>query len=842
MNVAPGTKLGPYEVIAPIGAGGMGEVYKARDTRLNRVVAIKVSKEKFSDRFTREARAVAALNHPNICQLYDVGPDYLVMEYIEGTALKWPLPLDQAMKYAGQICDALDAAHKKGITHRDLKPANILVTKAGVKLLDFGLARISASPDDTLTMAEGVMGTPAYMAPEQWEGKPGDSRSDIYALGCVLYEIITGKRVSPQERATVEPPAIDHVIKRCLEKDPDDRWQSVRDLLHAIELPTASAMQKRNPWRERAVWMAATVMSLAAVVWFSFKRGSAPVFSEAVSFAVYPPQGTAYSPTPNTTVSVPQFALSPDGSTLAFVASGAGAPPLLWLRPLAEVTAHQLPGTENARDPFWSPDSHWLGFYADGKIKKVPAAGGAVQVVAEALSDFRGGTWGPDSTILFGYGNESISRVGAAGGSINPLSTPDAPAENQVNFPDFLSDGRHFIYRIAGVSDRTGVYAGSLKDHSKKLLLHGFSSAVFAPPGYLLFVNGDTLMGQAFDADRLEVRGQPFFFAEHAGHSTPGSSAVTASGTGTIAYAGTLLVNGRLTWFDRGGKPLDSAGPEGDYVDFRLSRDERSVAAALVDPKAGTVDIWITDLVRGNTSRFSSGGLPIANPAWSRDGTRLIYRRNRSGGNEFVRRSAGGGGTEELLLSLETERAQMRGANIVPTDWSPDGQTIIFLVSSPDTGNDLWILPLSGDKKPFKFVATPAEEMQGNFSPDGHFVAYTSNESGRFEVYVETFPRSDRKWPVSTSGGYEPRWRADGREIYYLSEDRKLMAVSVGNGPSFGVPVTLFQTRVPPGVSANRTHYDVSRDGKRFLVNTQNSDPAPTPITVVLNWTAGLKK
>jgi Tol biopolymer transport system component len=369
------------------------------------------------------------------------------------------------------------------------------------------------------------------------------------------------------------------------------------------------------------------------------------------------------------------------------------------------------------------------------------------------------------------------------------------------------------------------------------------TSAVYAPPGYLLFVNGYTLMAQAFDAERLEVSGQPVFVAEHVGRSTPALSAVTASRNRTIAYAGALLLDGRLTWFDRGGKPLGSAGPDGDYADFRLSPDERSVAASLVEPKAGPVDIWMIDLARGNTSPFTSGGRPIASPAWSPDGTQLVYRHNRGTVNQFVRRSAGGGGAEELVLTFETERAaQIRGGNIVPTDWSPDRENILFIVSAIDSGNDLWILPLAGDKKPYKFLATPVEEMQGNFSPDGHFVAYTSNESGKFEAYVETFPRSERRWPVSTNGGYEPRWRADGREIYYLSEDEKLMAVSVGAGPSFGVPVALFQTRVPAGVSANRTHYVPSRDGKRFLVNTQTGDSSPTPITVVLNWTAGLKK
>jgi eukaryotic-like serine/threonine-protein kinase len=689
-----------------------------------------------------------------------------------------------------------------------------------------------------------VMGTPAYMAPEQWEGKPGDVRSDIYAFGCVLYEVLTGKRAT-QER-TAEPPAVNSIIKRCLEKDPDDRWQSARDLRHAMDLPASGSAPERSPWRERAAWMAASIALLSIIIFLSLWRRSAPEPGTLVSFAVYPPEGTAFSREPNTTVTVPELALSPDGSTLAFVANVPGGPPTLWLRSLAEVAARQLPGTENARDPFWSPDSRWVAFYADGKIRKAPASGGSVQVVTETLVDFRGGAWGPDDTILFGSGGESISRVGAAGGSISPVAIRDVPTETQLYYPEFLPDGRRFLYSIRGSEERSGLFAGALDDKTKKPVAQGASavSAAYAPPGYLLFVNGDTLMAQAFDARRLALGGQPIFVAEHVGRATGGFSGVTAARNGTIAYAPILLASGRLNWFDRAGNQHGSAGPEGDYVDFRLSPDERFVAASLVDSKASTVDIWITDLARSSTFRLSSGGQLVASVAWSADGSRLIYRTNRNGGgNQFFRRSAGGGGAEELLLTLEAERAaQIRGPNIVPTDWSPDGEHILFIVSAPDTGNDLWILPLAGDRKPFKYLATPAEEMHGNFSPDGHFVAYTSNESGRFEVYVETFPRSDRKWSVSTNGGYEPRWRPDGREIYYLSEDRKLMAVSVGAGPSFGVPQALFQTRVPPGVHANRTHYVPSRDGTRFLVNTQSGDPSPTPITVVLNWTAALKK
>jgi Tol biopolymer transport system component/predicted Ser/Thr protein kinase len=840
MALAAGAKLGPYEILALIGAGGMGEVYKARDTRLDRTVAIKVSQEKFSERFEREARSIAALNHPHICQLYDVGPDYLVMEYIDGAPLKGPLPLDQAMKYAGQICDALDAAHKKNITHRDLKPANIMVTKAGVKLLDFGLARIATSPDDTLTMVEGVMGTPAYMAPEQWEGKPGDARSDIYALGCVLYELVTGKRVSP-ERSAMEPAALEQVLRTCLEKDADERWQSAHDVKRALELTAVGQVADLpGPARGRIyLWIVAAVILVAAATLLATWRVRSPAPGEVVTFSVYPPEKTTFSAATNTTASVPQFALSPHGRTLAFIANTPGGAPMLWLRPLADVAAHPLPGTENAEQPFWNPDNRWLGFYGDGKVKKVPAAGGAVQVVAETRSDLRGGAWGADDTILWGSGSEPVYGVNAQGGEVTPVTAVGALEMHR--YPAFLPEGRRFLYLMRNNSE-SSVYVGSLDGKTKKLLIHANSSAIYAP-GYLLFVQGDTLMGQAFDPDRLETQGRPFLVAEHAGHSSAFYSAVSASPGGTLAYASTISPNGRLTWFDRSGNMLGSAGLEADYTDFRLSPDEKSLAASLVDPKTGTIDIWINDLKRNSMSRFTSGWEIAATPAWSSDGGRLMYRAAQFGLIRFFQRSAGGGGSEEPLLTFEMVRAaQIRSTNLIPTDWSPDGAHIIFSVPDPATGNDLWIVSLTGEKKAAKFLATPADEMHGNFSPDGKLVAYTSNESGKFGVYVETFPRSDRKWPVSTTGGYEPRWRADGREIYYLSEDRKLMAVPVGAGPSFGVPQVLFQTRTPAGVTTNRMHYVPSRDGKRFLVNTLSGDPPPTPITVVLNWTAGLKK
>jgi eukaryotic-like serine/threonine-protein kinase len=849
MSLSAGARLGPYEILAPIGAGGMGEVYKARDTRLDRIVAIKVSKEQFSQRFEREARAVAALNHPHICTLHDVGPDYLVMEYIEGQPLKGPLPLADALRFAAQIAEALEAAHKKGITHRDLKPANILVTKAGVKLLDFGLAKglpepstaqehsILSAENTRLTEAGMVLGTPAYMAPEQWEGQAADARSDIYSFGCVLYEMLTGKHAA-QDRKPVEPAALENVLAGCLEKDPDDRWQSVRDVRRALVLPPTPVTKPARRWPRIVAAATAAAAVVGALLFFAPWRGRAPAAGGLVSFAIYPPEKTAFSAPLNTTVAVPQFALSPDGREIVFVAGSQGARPMLWSRSLEQVSARTLPGTEDAQHPFWSPDSRWIGFFAEGKLKKIPTDGGAVQVVAQTVTDFRGGTWGADDTMVIVSGTGPLSRVASAGGPVTPATFV---AQNSYRFPQFLPDGRHFIY-IALSSER-GVYAGSLDDKSEKLLVRTNASAVYAPPGYLLFVNGDTLLGQAFDAERLEASGQPFLVAEHVGHSSAFQSAISASRTGTLAYAGTIADNGRPTWFDRGGKPLGSAGPEGDYTDFRLSPNEKSLAASLVDPKAGTVDVWMTDLARGSNTRVTHEGQLGASVIWSPDGTQVVFRTLRSGLIEFFRRSASGGGSEESVLSAEMERATQTGSNnLAPTDWSPDGRQILFSGPAVGSGNDLSLLPLDGDRKPKKYLATPAEEMHGNFSPDGRVVAYTSNESGKFEVYVQTLPLSDRKWQVSTGGGYEPRWRADGREIYYLSEDRKLMAVAVGAGPSFEVPKLLFQTRVPAGVTANRQHYVPSRDGQRFLVNTQTGDTASNPITVVLNWTAGLRK
>jgi Tol biopolymer transport system component/predicted Ser/Thr protein kinase len=841
MPFSAGVKLGPYKILAPIGAGGMGEVWKAHDSRLNRIVAIKTSKARFSERFAREARAIAALNHPHVCQIYDVGPDYLVMEYLDGSHLQCPVPAQKAVEYAGQILSALDAAHTKGIVHRDLKPANILVTKQhGIKLVDFGLARHATGPvDSTLTQPGEKIGTPAYMAPEQWEGKPCDARTDIYCFGCVLYEMLTGKRAVQEELVPVEPAQPGSIVRTCLEQAPEDRWQTARDIWRAMTLPSPPAPPRSRTWQGVA---AIALVSLGLVLFWGGRSGPALSGDDVVSFAIYPPEKNVFSSHLNITLNVPQFAVAPDGRAIVFVAGAEGERPMLWRRPIDDARAQALSGTEDAQDPFWSPDSRWIGFFSEGKLKKVSAVGGAVQVILSGITDARGATWGNDDTILLANGSDPIQRVTSAGGQPVPLGTL-GPDESSHRYPHFLPDGHHFLYISLGPNGQASLYSASLEDRGRQLAARIRNNAVYAAPGYLLFAEADTLFGQSFDARRLRASGQQFHVAEHVGHSTTHLSAVSASATGVIAYAGTLSPKGTLTWFDRAGQPGDSPVPEGYYSDFRLSPNEKSLAASLLNARTGAIEVWITDLTRGSIDRVAREGASInATPIWSPDGAQLVFR-TFGGVVEFYQRSAFGGGDDQVVLSDKMTRAAgLQSTSLVNTDWSPDGKSILFSPQNPTSGRDIWLLPLTGNKKPVKLLASAADEMHGNFSPDGRLIAYTTNESGKFQVNVQTLSLSNRTWHVSTNGGSEPRWRADGREIYYLSHDKKLMAVAVGEGPSFGIPRVLFQTRVPTGVTATRTHYVPSRDGKRFLINTQSVDTPSTPITVVTNWAATLKK
>jgi serine/threonine protein kinase len=892
-----GTKLGPYDILSPLGAGGFGEVYKARDTRLDRTVAIKVLPETLaadSDRiarFEREAKTLAALNQPHIAQIYGLeesnGVRALVMELVDGPTLadriaQGPIPLDEALPIAKQIAEALEAAHEQGIIHRDLKPANIAFTSSGqVKVLDFGLAKaldpvvgsdLSDSPTLTLaaTQAGVVLGTAAYMAPEQARGKSVDKRADIWAFGCVLYEMFVG---TPAFRGDTLTDIIAAVVKnepnwtllpadtpvrfrwllgRCLVKGPDQRLHDIADArielddIAATPVDGAPAVHTEQGhslrWRERVAWILAAFALLAAFLGW-VRRPALPAPPRIARLSILPPEKTSFSIQNAVTVGVPQLELSPDGRAIVFAAVTSGGRPSLWLRSFDSTTAQPLTGTEGAEYPFWSPDGAWVGFFADGKLKKVPVTGGPSQLIANDIPDPRYGSWGADDTILFSRGMTPVLRVSAAGGAVTRVTQLDTSRqEGSHRFPQFLPDGKHFIFQLrSSVPDYTGVYAGSLDGRTKKLLIQGQTSARYASD-HLFFPDGDTLMAQAFDADRLELRGRPVVVGEHVGRSSMGTAAYSLSSDGTLAYANTLSAPSRLTWFDRTGKPVGVVGPVADYTDFRFSPDESRLTTSLADPKTGFPDVWLLDLARGINAPCTFGPALNAGAVWSPDGSKIVFRTTRSGGlTEFYSKSSGCAGKEQPVLTLAVARAAGLSPTSTLSDWSPDGRYLLFSTAT-GADYDLWVTPVTGESKPASFLSAPGDQWHGNFAPEGHLVAYSSSESGRFEIHVQTFPLSDWQSTISTDGGYEPRWRGDGREIYYLSPDQTLMAVTVGPGPSFGRPNRLFQTPVPAGVNSQRTHYVPSRDGQRFLISAPVADQAPAmSITVVLNATAALR-
>ena len=848
MALTFGTRLGPYEILAPIGAGGMGDVYKARDTRLDRIVAVKVANEHFSERFEREARAVAALNHSRICTLHDVGPNYLVMEYIEGAPLKGPLPLDQALKYAAQICDALDAAHKKGITHRDLKPANILLARSGIKLLDFGLAKIgqtAPASEATLTLAltgrNEIVGTLYYMSPEQLQpqrtGQEVDARSDIFSFGLVLYELLTGKRAmegsSPasviaaiMERpapsiADVAPAALDRVLKKCLAKDPDARWQTARDLKDELEWiastsgETATAPGRVAVQRPQA-WMIASgvlALGLGAALWnwaaWSQRSADAPMNQ----FAILPPEKASFSD---------DFAISPNGRQIAFAAN-TGQDASLWLRQLNALTARPLSGTEDAVKPFWSPDSRSIGFFARGKLRKIDLAGGPAQILADATMP-HGGTWSRSGVMVFGPRIGALFTVPANGGEASPLAHLD---RLKPDSPSFLPDGRHFFFSL--LDHQSGVYVGSLDSKEVKQVLHRGLAIGYSPPGYLLFLLESALMAQAFDAGNLSTSGEPFVIAEHAG-------AASVSASETLVFTNPIANRTHLVWVDRNGKQISEAAPPGDYSDVALSPDGRQVAFNGTD-LAG-FKVWLRDLERGVTSRFTFSS-QIANiPVWSPDGNTVAFATSTGEGGllNVGQRRSNMSDPESVLLQLNAL------PRMFPTDWSSDGRYLTYFRTDANTQLDQWALPMFGDRKPFPYAQSPSNESQGQFSPDGKWMAYVSDQSGIDEIYVAAFPAPAGLRLVSTGGGDRPRWRRDGQELFYAAPDHKLMAVSVKTGATFeaGAPHALFEIKVPSG-QRNGQIYSVSAGGQRFLLTAPLEVPSE-PLTLIQHWTVGLKK
>ncbi len=875
-----GTTLSHYEILEKLGAGGMGEVYKARDTRLDRTVALKILPRHLTEntelrrRFEREARAIASLSHPHICVLYDVGRDegvdFLVMEYLEGETLaerlaRGRLPLDQVIRHAKEMAGALDKAHRHGVVHRDLKPGNVMLTKAGAKLLDFGLAKLrpaaqagekglsaEVTPHQPLTRTGGIIGTLPYMAPEQLEGKEADARADLFAWGAVVYEMATGRKAfegkSPASliAAILEhdplpmsipereaPRALERVLRACLKKDPDERWQTARDLSLELEWLAEEvsgapvAIRRRS---KRLAWIFAAVMLLGIVASLAFLDTSdrRSEFVSQVRFSVSPPEGVTFTSTDTGGVT-PQIAVSPDGQYLAFVASAPGGRPVLWLRRLGSLEAQPLQGTEDASFPFWSPDSRFMGFFVPGKLKKVDASGGLPQPIADVPMG-RGGTWSRDGVILFSANiNDGLYRVQDSGGPITAVTTLDAEEESH-RWPQFLPDGRHFIYFIGPAPDQ-GVYLGSLDSPKKTRILGGNVRGARAVPDHLLSVHDGSLMVHPFNASDLRTTGEPRLLAEGVASGSPtGWAALSASDTGVLAYASGITSNRELVWFGRDGRSLGAVGERGEYSNPSLSPDGNVLAVQRVFGQKRTPDIWLLDLLRGVSTRFTFDTAPDRGAVWSPDGGSIAYASSRTGPWDLYRKASSGAGGDELLRRTAEDE--------FPTDWSPDGRFIVYHTANAKTGWDLWISPLSGDDKPIAFLRSEFNEVQGAVSPDGRWMAYTSDESGSYEVYVRPFPASGGKWRVSTRGGSDPKWSPDGRELYYISLDKTLMAVPISMGAGFesGVPKALFEAKVPAITPAFPRAYVVAEGGQRFLLNTIVERATSSPITVILNW------
>ena len=863
MPLTPGTRLGPYQILAPIGEGGMGEVYKAQDTRLDRTVAIKTSKTEFSGRFEREARAVAALNHSNICTLFDVGPNYLVMEYIEGTPLKGPLPLDEALKYAAQICDALDAAHKKGITHRDLKPANILVTKAGVKLLDFGLAKfaqvVQPLTDSTASLAltanGQILGTPQYMPPEQLQGQEADVRSDIFAFGLVFYEMLTGKRAfhasshanliaailkdePPPLRSLLPsiPPALERTVSKCLEKDPDRRWQSAADLRDELAWIAEGGVAASTPVSRRVMfpWIAGGVAAgagVAGIALWAWGRNNLTAPREATRFRLAAPEGAWIS----RVFTQQSLALSPVGRRVAMIATGERGP-MVWVQRLDSLTASQLLGTEGATMVFWSPDGQFIGFWAGGKLKKIPAEGGTPLPICD-LPGALSATWNQDNLIVL--------QTSFMGSSVKISVQSGAVSPGQPHFwPKFLPGGTHLLYanmdpKIKGLR----AYVAELTTGRETPLMPTDTHVTFTPDqpgsrqGHLLFGRGATLRALRFDADRLSVSGAPVPVAKDVPFFGTGWSEFDTSPDGVLIFS-TGSQDAQLTWLDRGGRELGPVGAARDFLGFfRLSPDGKKIAVDVFDFSNGTTDVWICDVAQATTERatLDPGG---ASPVWSPDGTRLAYGRGHDGPMQLKVKAASDQGSEESFPP---------GVFQFPSDWSSDGRWIFYQTNGGEGNAEIWLASVA-DHKVMPLLQTRFDSSFPVLSPSGEYLAFSANDTGRSEIYVQRFQGGDSpklagaRLRVSHGGGNGPRWRRDGMELFFLSTDRQIMAVTVkpGTGIEFGIPAALFPLPTSYRSLAPATvGYEVSADGQRFLVPVRKA--AGAPLQVVVNWQAGLK-
>jgi Tol biopolymer transport system component/tRNA A-37 threonylcarbamoyl transferase component Bud32 len=902
MPITIGTQLGSHEITALLGKGGMGEVYRARDTKLKREVAIKILPDEFlrdparASRFQREAEVLASLNHPHIAAIYDLeeanDTRFLVLELVEGVTLaeriqRGPIPIEEAFEIARHICEALEAAHEKGIIHRDLKPANVKITPDGkVKVLDFGLAKVlepeegSSNFSESPTLLSGtlggvILGTAPYMSPEQARGQAAGEQSDIWAFGAVLYEMLTGKpafngetltdvlggivRTEPDWTALPEttPSLIRLLLRQCLQKNRAARLHHIADAriqidaalnMASINAPIAqraTAPRRSTLWMVLAILLPLAVAATAVTFIVSYYRlASQDVIS--VRFSVPPPDKAEFGQVGTQ----PNIALSPDGRKLAFFAV-AGGVNRLWIRPLDSVEARPLVGTEgvitasSTAVPFWSPDSRFVAYFAQGRLKKIDVAGGPPQTICDA--DGFSGTWSQNNIIVFDAGGNGgpLKRIPAGGGKPEPVTALDATRHEENHlYPYFLPDNDHFLFLVRGADpENNAIMAGSLTSKEVKLVINGNSRAAYDPSGYLLYVREGSLIAVPFDTGKLQVQGDPLPIAEAVRYNpAAGGAAITLSRNGVLAYRtfNTVTGNYKLTWLDRTGNALSTLGEAGFNINPKLSPDGKRVAVQRFDPQTGNTDIWVIDALRGIPTRLTFDAGADRDAVWSPNGEQIAFSSDQKQGGLYVKSSAGVG-NQELIL-----KTPVRGV----WDWSADGKFIAYI---PGRGGEISVLPLFGKREPLTYLPG-SNIIQGlaQFSPDGHWVAYVSTESGKFEIYVQSFPTPSGKRQISTNGGLVPRWRRDGKEVFYIGNDRKLRAVPVRSGDKgfdISMPEVLFE--VPAGVPAGNlgttaevSGYDVAADGRRFLFNVLAGPAAdmPTPITVITNWTASLKR
>ena len=904
MTLTSGTKLGPYEIRSAIGAGGMGEVYRARDTRLDRVVAIKVlashlsSSAELKQRMERESRTISSLNHPSICHLYDVGSqdgtDYFVMEFLEGQTLADRLragvfPLPEVYKIGIAVAEALAFAHRQGIVHRDVKPGNIMLTQTGAKLMDFGLAKpagaataasgsASAPPSFTaaatlsgpspltpLTTAGTIIGTVQYMAPEQIEGKDADARSDIFAFGAVLYEMATGKRpfqgksqlslasaILEQDPTPISsvnprvPAAFEHVVTTCLQKNPDDRFQSANDIKLQLQwVATTKPAEKvagnssssaevgaASPARRSLVWAAAVIagLLLGAIAGFILHR---PTPAASIRMVITPPDKSQINLTGD---NAGPPVISPDGSMIAFAATDLNGKTTIWVRPINSLDAHQVKDTDGAIFPFWSFDSRSIAFFADGKLKVVEISGGSAQVIADAGYG-RGGAWGADGVIVYSPATQDrLYRINANGGAPTPLTTLDITQHTSHRWPFFLPDGKHFLYSAinhdSAKSGNDTVYYASVDGSVNKPLLKSKSNAIYAD-GYLLFARNEQLLAQPFNASSGTLSGEPQTLAKDvANDPTTWHMDVAAADIGLLLYGtgagdyGTL----ELYWVDRRTKKKSTIAEGLTNVNaLRLSPQGDRIALEMDN---GVSDIWVHDLARGIRTRLTFGPIFNNTPLWSPDGKWIAYTSNRNGKFQLFRKPSDGGGAEEELLSDD----QL----LFPGDWSHDGKYIVYARGIPGA-QDIWALPLEGDRKPFQVVPTTPGTFRNDpkLSPDGHWLAYLSNESGSAGIYVSGFRAGTGKWQVSANQGLHPLWSRDGKELYYATSGNTVWAMpvkEVTGALQFGVPQTLVKNWSTPD-----PFFQVSPDGEKILLY-RVSQQVGDALTVVSNFASALKK